>query len=44
MSWLALFLALIVAVRVWDLPKRLAELQEELKLRKTDQNKLQAEI
>lgn len=44
MSWLALLVAIITVLRVWDLPSRLAELREELKLRQADQNKLQAEL
>jgi hypothetical protein len=43
-SWLALLFAIIIAVRVWDLPKRLASLQEELARRQAEQNKLQAEV
>ena len=43
-SWLALLFTIIVAVRVWDMPKRLASLQEELARRQAEQNKLQAEM
>ena len=43
-SWLALLFAIIIAVRVWDLPKRLAALQEELARRQAEQNQLQTEV
>jgi uncharacterized small protein (DUF1192 family) len=43
-SWLALLFAIIIALRVWDLPKRLAALQEELARRQAEHNKLYAEM
>ncbi len=43
-SVLALALALVLAFRVWNLPGRLAALQEELAGRKAEQNRLQAEL
>ncbi|MGI4867139.1 MAG: hypothetical protein ACRYFZ_24695 [Janthinobacterium lividum] len=43
-SVLALALTLVLAFRVWNLPGRLAALQEELAGRKAEQNRLQAEL
>ena len=43
-SVLALALALVLAFRVWNIPGRLAALQEELAGREAEQHKLQAEL
>ncbi|MGI4869981.1 MAG: hypothetical protein ACRYFX_02250 [Janthinobacterium lividum] len=43
-SLLALLVAVIALVRAWGLPRKLADLQQELALRTAEQHKLQADL